>query len=129
MKTMASSNDHTFDARATANANKSRTASEHGTQGEKLLISLDSWDKHLYRKHFQKTRQIIKAPGVTEILLNIVHCITLDFSLNLHCQINSIYLLNAFLTVSICCYEFTPSVKIYISSLIETKIMFSFNHS
>lgn len=126
---MAWSNDHTFDARATANANKSQTASEHGTQGEKLLISQDSWDKHLYRKHFQKTRQIIKAPGVTEILLNIVHCITLDFSLNLHCQINSIYLLNAFLTVSICCYEFTPSVKIYISSLIETKIMLSFNHS
>jgi len=41
------SNDHTFDARGTANANKSWTVGEHGTQGEKLLISLDSWDKHL----------------------------------------------------------------------------------
>lgn len=68
----------------------------------KLLILLDSWAKHLYRRHFEKTRQIIKATGVTEILLNIVRCITLDFSWNLHCQINSIYLLNAFLTVSVC---------------------------
>ena len=97
-----------------------------------VITSIDSFfvSRHNeYRKHFQKTRQIIKAPGVTEILLNIVHCITLDFGLNLDCQINSIYLLNAFLTVSVCCYEFTPSVKIYISSLIKTKIMFSFNHS
>lgn len=38
----AKGSDHTFDARGTANANKSGTVGEHGTQGEKLLISLDS---------------------------------------------------------------------------------------
>lgn len=94
--------------------------------GRKLLILLDSWARHLYGGPFQKTRQIIKATGVTKILFNIVRCIILDFSWNLHCQINSIYLLNAFLTVSVCWYEFSPSAKIYISVLDRAKDNFQF---
>lgn len=94
--------------------------------GRKLLILLDSWAKHLYGGPFQKTRQIIKATGVTKILFNIVRCIILDFSWNLHCQINSIYLLNAFLTVFVDMNSHLQQ-KFTFLSLIKLKIMLSFN--